>query len=156
MEDLEFADVYRRHITMVRGRAQRLLGHEAEDLAQEAFIRFLEYRRAGKREEKTSALLYKVVTNLALNRLRDTQRRAELLERSNPEPVPALPQDDRLALRQALGRVDPEQAEIAAYYYVDGLEQQEIAQLLGLQRRTVGRRLERFCQSARKLLTQVA
>ena len=32
------------------------------------------------------------------------------------------------------------------------MEQEEIAQLLGMQRRTIGRRLERFREEARKVL----
>jgi RNA polymerase sigma-70 factor (ECF subfamily) len=150
----EIDSAYRRHLTMVRGRALRLLGSEAAaaDVAQETFVKLIEYRRKAGPEDNTAAFLYRLVTNLALNRLRDTRRRAELLDSAAPVGASSPEPTDRLALRKVLAAVGEEEAQIAAYYYVDGLEQEEIAALLGLERRTVGRRLERFCVKARRLL----
>ncbi|OGQ77391.1 MAG: hypothetical protein A2289_17140 [Deltaproteobacteria bacterium RIFOXYA12_FULL_58_15] len=148
-------EAYRSHITMVRGRALRILGVEAaaQDVAQETFMKLLEYRRKGISEDNTAAFLYRAATNLALNRLRDAKRRQELLEEQASHTSPsASDPTDRPALRRILGLVGREEAEIAIYYYVDGMEQEEIAELLQMERRTVGRRLERFCAKAQKLL----
>jgi RNA polymerase sigma factor (sigma-70 family) len=142
---------------MVRNRARRLLGNEvlAQDAAQEAFVKLLEYRKTSDAERNTPAFLYRTVTNLALNRLRDSKRRREIMEEQGA-PGAGTTADgeitDRIALRKVLGLVAAEDAEIGAYYYVDGMEHEEIAAMLGLPRRTVGRRLERFCKHARELL----
>jgi RNA polymerase sigma-70 factor, ECF subfamily len=150
----DIGEAYRCHIAMVRGRALRILGVEAtaQDVAQEAFVKLLEYRRRGPLEDNTSAFLYRVATNLALNRLRDSKRRQELLLAQSQTGSTVDEPIDRVALRKVLGLVGKDEAEIAIYYYVDGMEQEEIAELLHMERRTVGRRLERFCVRARKLL----
>lgn len=155
METNELEAVYRRHLAMVRGRARRIVGDPAtaEDLAQEAFMRWAQHRRRGRREDNTSAFLYRVVTNLALNHLRDKKRQRAILEENMPEPsADGTDPTDRPALRQVLGRVKKDHAEVAAYYYFDGLDQEEIAELLDVPRRTIGRRLERFRAHARRLL----
>ncbi len=152
--ELEIAAIYRRHIVMVRRRAGRLLSPAAaEDVAQEAFIRYIKSRRRGTVEDNTAALLYRIVTNLALNRLRTERSRRDALAREAPRDAEAESGvDARLDVRRVLGQVDLEEARIATYYYVDGMEQEEIATLLGIQRRTVGRRLERFRKQARRIL----
>jgi RNA polymerase sigma factor (sigma-70 family) len=156
LEPAEITHVYRTYVAMVRRRAERVVGNAAvaEDLAQQAFIRYLEHRRAGGSENDTAAFLYRTATNLALNHLRDRQRRSEL-ERANLSAGAAVVHDgveDRLALRRVLAAVSEEEATIAAYYYLDGLEHEEIATLLGVRRRTVGRRLVSFHEQAQRLL----
>ena len=72
----DIAAVYRRHATLVRGRARRILGSEsaAEDVTQETFMKFLEFRRSRPSELDTAAYLYRMATNLALNRLRNERQ----------------------------------------------------------------------------------
>lgn len=153
---MEIDGVYRAHIAMVRGRARRLLGHQsaAEDAAQEAFMRLM---RVGAGLENPAGFLYRTVTNLCLNLLRDKKRQRELLELHGAEAAPgpaAGPPDEALVLRKVLAAAPEEEALIAAYYFVDGLEHAEIAELLSMERRTVGRRLERFRARARALLEE--
>jgi RNA polymerase sigma-70 factor (ECF subfamily) len=52
-------------------------------------------------------------------------------------------------VRQLLLEVPEQLREIAVYYYVDQMDQEEIAALLGVSRRTVGNRLEEFKAAAR-------
>ncbi len=140
---------------MVRKRAERLLGDAvaAEDVAQDTFVRYLRFRRRDQSARDLAALLYRIATNLSLDRLRRRSRKRALLERyTPPPPCNPSPLDDRIALRQALAVTGRREAEIAAYYYVDGMQQDEIARLLGMQRRTVGRRLERFRRRASRFL----
>lgn len=154
--ELDVPDLYRRHLTMVRACAQRILSDSAaaEDVAQEVFIRFLERRRGEGAERDTAAMLYRMATNLALNGLRNRKRRSELEDgQTGAEPARPPSMDDALALRAALVRVEPGLAEIAACYYLHGMEQEEIAELFAMQRRTVGRRLDAFRVEARALLT---
>lgn len=152
---MDFTSVYRRCQPMVRAHALRMLGNTAaaDDVTQDVFVQFLRRRHAGDSERDVAAFLYRMTTNAALNRLRNQRRRHELdaaqstLAQGNP-----LPCVDPLALRRVLTRVPEDEARIAAYYYVEGLEQEEIAELLCIHRRAVGRRLERFRERARALL----
>jgi len=155
MTEAEIAAVYRRHIVMVRRCAERIVLDRAaaEDVAQETFVKFLEYGAKGGSARDTAALLYRIATNLALTRIRTAKRRRELLdrERNNRARVESTA-DDRLSMQRVLGGVSEEEARIALSYYVEGLEQEEIAELLSMERRTVGRRLESFRSQARRLL----
>ena len=154
-EESSFDELYRRYLVMVRGRALRICGEigTAEDIAQEVFLKFIEHRGRGGTEQETAAFLYRMTTNLALNRIRDAKRRRALLSQNTSfdrsgEGAP----EDRIALQRVLSAVGDEEGTIAIYYYVDGMEQEEIAALLSMERRTVGRRLERFRERAKKVL----
>ena len=53
-------------------------------------------------------------------------------------------------MRTLLQEADEEQAKAAVYVYIDGMSQNEAADLLGVSRRTVGNLLDRFNGWARK------
>ncbi len=149
--------LYRKYIVMVRQRAQRILHNSelSEEVAQEVFIKFIKHRQSGQNADDPAALLYRMVTNLALNHLRDRRRRKELWEMNQEfmKNTESSKVETELAIRQVLAKTPLAEAEIASYYYLDGMEQAEIAELLSMNRRTVGRRLESFCHRARKLLS---
>src|SRR5688572_9257155 len=108
---------------MVRGRAQRIIGNSAsaQDVAQECFIRLIEFRRNGGADRDTAAFLYRTVTNLALNRLRDAKVRRAALDQIAPPSAPVgQSAEDLIALRQVLALAHEEEAIIASYYYLDG------------------------------------
>jgi len=133
--------MYLRYGAIVYRRARKLLGEEqaAKDACHEVFLRLF---RSLPEFERASPLtwLYKVTTNHCLNIIRDEQRHRQILEaravRSKPEhPVPLF----------ALLRGFPEELqEIAVYYFVDEMSQDEIADVLGLSQRTVSNRLSAF------------
>ena len=150
-----FEILVRRHQRPILNLIYRAIGNrvQAEDVAQETFVKFLEYGAKGGSARDTAALLYRIATNLALTRIRTAKRRREVLdrERNNRARVESTA-DDRLSMQRVLGGVSEEEARIALSYYVEGLEQEEIAELLSMERRTVGRRLESFRSQARRLL----
>jgi len=78
---------------MVLRRCRRLLGHEdeARDACQDVFLRIIA-RRHRLHDRFLSSLLYRVATNVCLNRIRDRRR--------GPEPVA----DDWLSRAEALHR----------------------------------------------------
>jgi RNA polymerase sigma-70 factor (ECF subfamily) len=145
--------LYRRFIVMVRARACRLLGDStaAQQVAQEAFSKLLEHRERQGTGQDTAAFLYRTVTNLALNHLREGLRQKELSRLKAPRGgQPAVAEDT--ALREILALVSYDEAQIAAYYYVDGMECEEIAQLLGIEKRTAEGRLAAFEERAQRHL----
>lgn len=148
-------NIYRTCLVMVRQCARRILGSDAaaEDVAQEAFIRFFNRYPPDLELEHASSVLYRIAVNLSLNRIRDDKRRRTLLERRNEvRAYESPPPELRLLLEKVLASVKEEEARIATLYYLEGFEQEEIARHLDMTRRTVGRRLEQFRTRARKVL----
>lgn len=87
--------------------------------------------------------VYRVTTNAALNHLRARKVREPLLtavsneEATGPERVEA-----RQLLSKWLAHLSDREIEVASLLYLDGLTQQEVADVLGLSRKTIVREVE--------------
>jgi RNA polymerase sigma factor (sigma-70 family) len=96
------------------------------------------------------AYLYRAVTNRCLNVIRDRGTRARLLEREQAiaAPVARVRLDDQIVgvgLIAALAeRLDDGHMEVLVARFVDDMTQDEIAEHLGLSRKTIGKRLDRI------------
>jgi len=106
--------------------------------------------------------LYRAVTNRCLNLVRDRGTRARLLER---EPLAAAPLgrvrlDDQVvgvALVAALAeRLDEPHLQVLVCRFVDDMTQDEIAEQLGVSRKTVGKRLDRIRDAVLALRSEEA
>jgi RNA polymerase sigma-70 factor (ECF subfamily) len=136
---------------MVLRRARAILGEEqaAKDILQEVFIRVLHGAAAFRGESSPATWLYRMTTNLCLNQLRDRARRSEILaarwvKDATFEDAP----ESRMTVSRVLSGLPEELREIAIYYFVDQMNQEEIAEILQVSRRTVGYRLEQFRELA--------
>lgn len=119
----------------------RLLGDaaSAEDATQEVFLRVR--RHAGRAPEAAEMRpwLFRIATNHCLNELRSRGVRARtppqltVLVTSNQEDSMAAQND----ARRFLERLPPRARAIAWLTYVDGMLQHEVAETLGVSRRTV-------------------
>ncbi len=155
----EIEALYRQYGPLVRRRARGILGDdlEAQDAMQEVFVRVITAIGEFRRQSQPSTWLYRITTNLCLNRIRDGKRRRDRLQRAGEaakdarSPTTPAP-ESRALLQNLLGQLPADLAEIAVYYHVDEMEQAEIALLLGVSRRTIGYRLQRFEDEARKLV----
>lgn len=156
-ELVDVSSMYRRYVVMARNRAERLLGEgpEAQQVAQDAFIKVMEHRERRGPEREWAGFLYRTVTNLALNRLREGIRQQELsaLQNGRWGRESKEWQDSQAVLREILALVSYDEGQVAAYYYVDELEPDEIAELLGIEARTVTKRLVCFDERARRLVS---
>jgi RNA polymerase sigma-70 factor (ECF subfamily) len=159
--------LYRRYGAVVYRRARALLGDEdrAWDVVQEIFMQMLGGggATAFRHESAPTTWLYRVTTNRCLNILRDAGRQARRLEVNLPVlPVLSVfaadgdgrPIEGRIAIQQLARQLEPELCELAIYAYVDDLTQEEIGQMVGLSRKTVGQRLQQFCEQAATLFDQ--
>jgi RNA polymerase sigma-70 factor (ECF subfamily) len=131
-------------------RALRLLGNhaDAEEATQEVFIRALRGEDAFRGDSQVTTWLYRITTHYCLNQIRDRQRRRQLFQErmvhdSDQPTTPASP-SDLVLLRRLLSEADKEQAQVAIYVYLDGMTHEEVAEVLGVSRRTVGNLLTRF------------
>jgi RNA polymerase sigma-70 factor (ECF subfamily) len=138
----------------VFGVALRMLGNraEAEDVAQEAFVRAHRALGEFRGDAKLSTWLYAITSRLCLNRLASGERRMTrqgedaLLRLSDAGPRPDAAQERR-ELETALGRAIAELPEdrriVVVLRDLEGLSYEEIAQVLELELGTVRSRLHR-------------
>jgi len=149
--DLE--DVARRHGGLILRRCRAILRDEAEaeDAAQEVFVLLLRKGQSFRGDAALTSFLYRVSTNVCLNRLRGRRRRTA---REQAEPVRAVleqgSQDARarlLAMEQAraiLEGLSMLEQEVFVLRTLDGLSLDEIAHVTGRSRKTIAKRLARI------------
>lgn len=159
-DDTAFALLLDRHLGMIHRLGWRLLGDrsEAEDVAQEAFLR-LWNNAAGWRpgEAGLKSWLYRVAFNLSHDRLR--RRRLVLMdeppETVDPAPRPgeAMEEDEPgMAVRNALGRLPERQRAALVLSYYEGLSQAEAAGLLEISEEALESLLARGRRKLREVL----
>jgi RNA polymerase sigma-70 factor (ECF subfamily) len=145
---------YERYGRALIRKAVRLLGNteDARDVVQGLFV---DLHQRGASPELP--YLYVAVTNRCLTLLRDESNRTRLLERHDPSLVPGARTrcDDEVIgldlLTKLVGHLDESETQVLTYRYLDDMTQEEIATLLGLSRKTVGKRLDRIRDVARRL-----
>jgi RNA polymerase sigma-70 factor (ECF subfamily) len=148
------AELYALYGPAVYRRCRRLLRDEeaARDATQDVFVKLVRDMERLEDRENAMAWLYTVATRHCLNVLRERRRRgqstpADDLELAAPEGRSGLP--GRILARAVLARFDEGTQAVAVGILVDGMEQEEVASALGVSRKTVQRRLERFLERAR-------
>ncbi|MCY1018618.1 RNA polymerase sigma factor [Pyxidicoccus sp. MSG2] len=135
---------------------------EAEDVLQEVFLAMVASPGLHRGEASAFTLLYQMVTHKALDRCRSRARRQGWLERMRGgsesgtpgshvsiESVEAARDLQRMARSEA-----PRVLTAALLHFVDGHTQGEVAEVLGVSRRTVVRMLGQFAGRARACSTQ--
>lgn len=134
---------------MVLRRCRRLLGDEdeARDVCQDVFVRFIE-RYGDSGAPYPSSLLYRIATNLCLNRIRDRRRRPQV---EGDEVIYRIACADRadashagMLLDWVFGRHPESTRTMAVLHYVDGLTLDEVAAETGLSVSGVRKRLRRL------------
>ncbi len=150
----DFEACYGRYSRTVYRRALQLLGdsESAHDATQEVFMRVIRTGRHVPPEPTPTAWLYRVTTNLCLNRLRDLRRQqARLAENTVTTGTVSAKGEARVIVAEILSRVPEELQDVAVYFFVDELTYDEIAPLMGVSRRTISNRLASF----RELVAQL-
>lgn len=137
--------------------AYRLLGSldEAEDVVQEVFSQVVAMERQGP-VLNWAGLLRHLATMRAIDRLR-RRRPVEVLPdvpaRIDCDPVQAAVRDELAQwLRQAIGQLPPQQAEVFSLTYFEQVPRDEIASLLDLSVEAVSTALYKARQRLRCLL----
>jgi RNA polymerase sigma factor (sigma-70 family) len=140
-------ELYRRYGPLVLRRCRQLLREsaEAEDALQEVFMQIVRNPHLVS-AEFPSSLLYRMATNICLNRLRRATRRAET---GDEKILATLAAEDDVESRSAAGRLldrvfrrHPESTRVmAVLHYVDGLTLEEVARETALSVSGVRKRL---------------
>lgn len=120
-------------------------GDEANDVAQETFIRFWKWEGARTGDARSAlSWLYRTATHLSVDRLRQRAMHG----RAVPMATETSSLEAATASRQLLARVtaqaSEEELQAAVLNRLDGLTQPEVAKVMNISERTVRRLLERF------------
>jgi RNA polymerase sigma-70 factor (ECF subfamily) len=147
---------YLRYAPALQRKAERILQNreDAQDVVQTLFVDLLQTETT----DIDLAYLYRAVTNRCLNMLRDQATRVRLLQRHDvalrgPARIDCEERTIDLDLLAKLtAELDQEHAEVLVCHYFDDMAQAEIAELLGVSRKTVGVRLARIRASVARLV----
>jgi RNA polymerase sigma-70 factor (ECF subfamily) len=149
-----FEDLVRRYQHRVFGVALRMLQSpaEAEDIAQDVFLRVHRAIGTFRGDAKLSTWLYGITSNLCLNRLTSASRTrtrhdedAVMRARSDaPDATAAMERSEvEAALHQAITELPDERRIVVVLRDLEGLSYEEIAEALDLEVGTVRSRLHR-------------
>jgi RNA polymerase sigma-70 factor (ECF subfamily) len=170
-DESSFELLVKEHTGKVIALAWRLVGNreEAEDLAQEAFLRLHRSLPKFRGESRISTWLYRTTTRLAIDYLRRERIKRKLFffrqDNNAPDPV-ELARDTRndpgrtfqsqeamQALRKSMEKLSSRQQVVFTLRHYEGLPLKEIAEHLGLEIGTVKAHLHRAVTQLRQDLT---
>ncbi len=149
-------EVYDRYGRALIRKAERILGSrdDALDVVHSLFVDLVDEPAD---RDLDLPYLYRAVTNRCLTLLRDEKNRTRLLAEHDVAlrgPVRTR-LDDRAVdldlLAKLVARLDAVEGEILALHVFDDMTQDEIAGVVALSRKTVGKKLERIAEVAREL-----
>lgn len=151
----------------------RMIGneHEAEELAQEAFIRAYVNIHSFDHERKFSTWLYRIATNVTIDRLRkrkpDYYLDAEIPQADGLTMYAKLPNDDRLPddeveglelqqyIYKEIHSLSPIYRTIIILRYLEEFSLKEISEILDIPLGTVKTRIHRGRETLRKKLRHI-
>lgn len=148
----ELRDLYEKFAPAVHRRAVAILGRDADawDAVQEVFERMMNYGSQFRGEARPMTYLYRVTTNVCLNLLRTRQQREpSALDTALREVVADQSAAEASQFLTVLAKhLSERELQIATLYFVDELTQDEIADVLELSRKTIGRELNEVRERA--------
>lgn len=163
-----FAVLVRRYQTPVVHFCQRMAGslQDAEDLAQEAFVRLHRHLHHLQPRAKFATLLFGIARNLTLNHLRDARRAGRNLQ----DPLDLQPLRDETAARpdqqarlreieallhRGIEALSVEHREVLLLREMQGLDYESIAKITGCRAGTVKSRIARAREQLRLRLEEL-
>ena len=151
-DELDVGALSARYGPMVLRRCRQLLRNDddALDACQDVFLRLVE-RRNRLDARYPSSLLYRIATNVCLNRIRDGGRRPEDPLGERLFTIARLEEPGGgsyagLLLDWLFARHPPSSRAIAVLHYVDGLTLEQVAAEIGLSVSGVRKRLNKLRQ----------
>jgi RNA polymerase sigma-70 factor (ECF subfamily) len=156
-----FEALIRNHQHMVHSLTYRMTGSlaDAEDLAQETFIRAYDQIGSFRGTSKFSTWLYRIAVNTCLNWRQSEARRFQLQENCAEEFAARhaageeLPGDQANEVQAALLKLPAKQRAAIVLTIYDGLNHAEAAQVLGCSETTVSWRVFAAKRKLKQLLT---
>ena len=159
---MDIEQIYRQFGPMVNRRCMRLLGNqqEAYEVTQDVFVQVI--RREKNLDLSTpSSLLYKIATDLCLNKLRTRRRKPETYDEvllnsiATDDDIESLVQN-RSLLDRIFSREPKSTRVIAVLHYVDKMTLDEVAKVMGMSVSGIRKRLRILKQNGKNFEEQVA
>ena len=168
MNDQEFAEIAEKHAGFVYNVAYRMMGnqHDAEEVAQDAFVSAYRARDRFRGDAQPTTWLYRITVNAALMRLRKDKRRKESTVPEDAQPdVPsndwtqspvatAMNSELRDRIQQAIDRLPPDLKAAVVLRDVQGLSNEEAADVLEITVSALKARLHRGRVALRQDLSE--
>ena len=139
MNQDNFREFYLKTAPALRGYAARCCGSKelAEDIMQEAFLRFLRTAPSDMEEQAMKGYLYRTVDSLLVDHWRRWKRNQrwslEMLFRREPPPDHSKDHD----MTEAFRGLKPQQRSLLWLAYVEGFDHREIAEAAGVKEKSV-------------------
>jgi len=157
-EQSKVAELYEKHGHALYRRSYRLLGNEEEarEVLQETFCQFWRDRARFAGRSSFFTYLYRITTNLSIDRLRRRTRvgiHYGFEEGRDGRDGSVSPEEQVMAAAEVAvltEGMDSKVLTVGVLARVDGYTQEEIGVLLGVSRRTVGKRLKSFTDKIEK------
>lgn len=156
-----FAQLVERYQQYVFTLAFRLVPNreDAEEIAQDSFVKAYRYLADFRQESKFSTWLYTIVQRNAISFLRknkmDTQSidNKEFLVPDNSNSLQALQsKSDKQMINQALASLKPDDASVISLFYLQEQSLEEIGQVLGIESGAAKVRLFRARQKLKQVI----
>lgn len=144
MSPAELEALYAQYAPAVFRRAKRILGrdHDAWDVVQEVFVQALRSGAKFRGEARPMTWVWRITTNLCLNHLRSKKVRAVALDPEAEVTDTVAATETRQLLKRWMAGLDERELAVATLLFIDGLKQDDAADVLGLSRKTIGREVE--------------
>jgi RNA polymerase sigma-70 factor (ECF subfamily) len=141
---------YRKYGPMVLRRCRQLLRDEqqAQDAMHDVFVKLL-VNEARLEDRAPSSLLFRIATNICLNKIRSSRRRPEsrdddLIYRIATAEEPGARSEARSLLARLFQREQESTRTIAVLHLLDGMTLQEVADEVGMSVSGVRKRLRKL------------
>ena len=159
LSNREVADLHRRYGFLLRRRCLMLLRDPAhvDDAFQEVFLKLMRAGAPVRTADEPLRWLYRVADRACFDLLRTTKaRRAAPIDDGLDElPVhDGLDPELRRAAMELLDALDDEDQQLAVMAFLDGMNQQEMADELGYSRMTIIKRMARLKERAHRVLAR--
>lgn len=153
-------ELYEAHARRVYTVVRRLVGdeHLAEDLSHEAWVRAFEKLHLFRGESAFGTWIYRLATNVALNRLRRSSKRDTVEAAANLPRVVKAPDDlvvNRRVLSAALDRLPPGYRRVLVLHDIEGWTHEEIAESLNCSAGTSKSQLHKARARMRELISPI-
>ncbi len=154
-----FDQVVRDRQVQILRTAYRILGNwaDAEDVAQEAFVRLHRHGLGFPNEAALGGWLYRVTVNLCLDHARSSrpwQEASELQSQAASAEAAVIREQQKRMLAQALCLLPPRERAAVVLREMEGLSTAEVAEILGSSEGTVRSQVSKAVTRLRRILNQ--
>ena len=167
-DNAAFDDLIKRYRDRVVSLVFHILGNftEAEDLAQDVFVRAYRGLRRFRGQSSFFTWLYRIAVNVAYTSARKSSRRRFLqglaIREARLRPAPKTPEEEavsgetELQVHAAMARIDPRLRAVLVLKEMEGMEVGAVAEILKIPVGTVKSRLFRAREDLRGILIKEA